>query len=212
MGRLSMSAKISKSKKTYHHGALHQALIDAGLTVLASEGLDALSLRRVARDASVSAAAPYRHFKDKQSLLAAISHCGFLQLQSALDESGKESPGNLDKCGQAYLSFAIQNPQLYRLMFSLHTPPAPHAVEDTQSVKATILDSIARIITEGVSNKIIVPECIPHELALSTWSLIHGVTLLEIDGFLANSDNNRSAENVLKFAQSYLKTGWQPPQ
>ena len=64
-------------KKSYHHGDLKNALIKAGADILSNEGVSALSLRKVARKAGVSHAAPYAHFTDKQALIAAISTEGY---------------------------------------------------------------------------------------------------------------------------------------
>src|SRR6187200_153435 len=101
-------AKTPRKKTAYHHGDLRQALVEAGTKVLRKEGLHALSLRRVAREARVSPAAPYRHFSDKQALLAAISESGFRQLYGLLDAARQKSPGDLDAAGQAYLTFALR--------------------------------------------------------------------------------------------------------
>ena len=72
-------------RKTYHHGDLKNALIKAGVEILSQEGVEGLSLRKVAQRAGVSHNAPYSHFPDKQSLIAAISTEGFRQLYGELD-------------------------------------------------------------------------------------------------------------------------------
>src|SRR5262245_57255125 len=82
----------SRASKRYHHGDLRNALIQAGKTLLAEEGVAGLELRKVARAAGVSHAAPYRHFADKQALLAAIAEDGFYQLTEGMDAAIGQAP------------------------------------------------------------------------------------------------------------------------
>lgn len=106
--------------RAYHHGDLRRALVEAGRRLLEREGSASLSLRAVAREAGVSAAAPYHHFKDRAALLYAIAHEGNVALAAALNtafeatEAGRE---RIIAVGVAYVEFALQNPALYRLMF-----------------------------------------------------------------------------------------------
>ena len=104
-------AKPKRPKPPYHHGDLRPAMIEAGLKVLRKEGLHALTLRRVAREAHVSPAAPYRHFSDKQALLAAIAESGFRELHRLLETARAKRPGDPDAAGQAYLAFALKQPE-----------------------------------------------------------------------------------------------------
>lgn len=107
--------------KRYHHGDLRRALVEAAERILENEGPSALSLRAVAREAGVSAAAPYHHFKDKNELLAAIAQEGFEHLAEAM-RAGAEDEGDprarLNALGVAYVCFARNNPALYTLMYS----------------------------------------------------------------------------------------------
>src|SRR5271165_7033628 len=106
--------------RPYHHGDLAAALIEQGLALLETKGLDDLSLRAVARRARVSAAAVYRHFADKDALLAAIAARGFAELNQAFDrglaKARRRAPlGRLRALGLAYIDFALSHPGLYRL-------------------------------------------------------------------------------------------------
>lgn len=113
-------APESTEHRPYHHGDLRRALVEAGRGLLEREGIGSLSLRAVAREAGVSAAAPYHHFKDRAALLAAIAHEGNVamhaQMRAAFDGA---APGKLRvvAVGVAYVEFAVANPALYRLMF-----------------------------------------------------------------------------------------------
>ena len=106
--------------RPYHHGDLRRALIDAASRVLESEGPSALSLRAVAREAGVSPAAPYHHFKDKTELLEAVAHEGWDMLDHALAKAKNEAPSPqeaMNGLGVAYVCFARENPALYRVMY-----------------------------------------------------------------------------------------------
>jgi len=106
--------------RPYHHGDLRRALIDAARRVLESEGPSALSLRAVAREAGVSPAAPYHHFKDKGELLDAVAHEGWDMLDMALAKAKAQASSPkaaMNELGVAYVCFARQNPALYRVMY-----------------------------------------------------------------------------------------------
>jgi|SRR6185312_15006647 len=106
--------------RPYHHGDLRRALIDAASRLLEAEGPSALSLRAVAREAGVSPAAPYHHFKDKTELLEAVAHEGWTLLDQALAKAKAEAPSPreaMNNLGVAYVCFARENPALYRVMY-----------------------------------------------------------------------------------------------
>jgi AcrR family transcriptional regulator len=106
--------------RPYHHGDLRRALIEAGRRLLEREGSAALSLRAVAREAGVSAAAPYHHFKDRAALLYAVAHEGQVALYTAMCaafDSTEPGQQRIVAVGVAYVEFALANPALYRLMF-----------------------------------------------------------------------------------------------
>jgi AcrR family transcriptional regulator len=106
--------------RRYHHGDLRRALLEAALRLLEKEGPTALSLRAVAREAGVSPAAPYHHFKDKAELLAAVGEQGWGMLDKEMDQAadkGGSAHDRMTKVGAAYVTFALRNPALYRVMF-----------------------------------------------------------------------------------------------
>lgn len=106
--------------RPYHHGDLSRALVCAGRRILEAEGPSALSLRAVAREAGVSPAAPYHHFKDKSELLDAIAEEGWHELGLAVGRARTGAPEGADpltEIGVAYVRFARENPALYRLMY-----------------------------------------------------------------------------------------------
>ena len=116
----SMSEAAAPESRPYHHGDLRRALIDAARRLLEQEGPTALSLRAVAREAGVSPAAPYHHFKDKGELLDAVAHEGWEMLNSAMVQARGDAVSVKDKMaalGVAYVCFARDNPSLYRVMY-----------------------------------------------------------------------------------------------
>ena len=114
-----MSQAKSAEPRPYHHGDLRRALVDAARRLLEAEGPSALSLRAVAREAGVSPAAPYHHFKDKAELLDAVASEGWdiLGAQMLEGKSSAEGLHQLTALGIAYVCFARENPALYRVMY-----------------------------------------------------------------------------------------------
>ena len=170
---------LAATKPAYHHGDLRSALVDAGLAILA-EGGDpaALSFREAARRVGVSAMAPYRHFADKEALLAAIAAVGFERFAAAQQASG-DAPtpaAALKAQGIAYVTFAVENPALFRLMFGAGAPSKANP-ELGEAARA----SFGHLMT-GVAN---VPSRADQmDRVLAHWSLVHGLAMLALDGHL----------------------------
>jgi AcrR family transcriptional regulator len=106
--------------RSYHHGDLRQALVDAARALLEADGPRAISMRAVARGAGVSPAAPYHHFKDKDALLSAVGLEGWLMLDAALTRAKAQATtaqAAVSTLGLAYVCFALDHPALYRVMY-----------------------------------------------------------------------------------------------
>jgi AcrR family transcriptional regulator len=121
---------------TYHHGDLRAALLTAAAAELERIGYENLSLRELAASLGVSRAAPYRHFADRRALLAALAVEGFDGLAAIYRKAngtGKTPETRLAASGRAYLAFAAERPQLFRLMFSSDLfsagPPEPTLIK-----------------------------------------------------------------------------------
>ena len=168
----------------YHHGDLKNALIQAGVEILAEEGLGALSLRKVAKQAGVSHAAPYSHFADKQALIAAISTEGFKQLYVQIKEifeSYRDNPKNLlVETAWAYIQFALNEPDRFKLMFSSvieKEKDYPDFVEISQQN----FQQLAEMVEICQQAGILKPG--PSELsAVSVWAAVHGLVTLALEG------------------------------
>ena len=173
----------------YHHGDLKNALVKAGVEILAEEGLGGLSLRKVAKQTGVSHAAPYSHFADKQALIAAISTEGFKQLFNqikAVVASHRDDPENLlIETAWTYLQFALNEPDRFKLMFSSvldKEKDYPDFVEISQNnfrqlVEIVELCQQANILKAGE----------PDLIALSVWGTVHGFISLLLEGQISHT-------------------------
>src|SRR5262245_58895526 len=129
---MSKLARKKQRLRTYHHGNLRPALIDAAMQILQRQGMDAVSLRAVARHARVSHSAPYHHFANEAALLAAMATAGFERMIEAIQfevaRTAKDDPWErLRATGRAYVLFAVQQPSVFRIMFRPElTLPADH--------------------------------------------------------------------------------------
>ena len=167
-------------RDSYHHGDLHNSLLEAADCLLEQTGAAKLSLREVAKHAGVSHTAPYRHFKNRAALLEAIAIAGFRRLKLLLEEAEASAPEDiiqqLRAGGLAYLHVAVNNPEHTRLMFGGMMKDASEdselyaAAEDTYGTLYRIIDTgRARGIFGGKDTETVV---------LAAWSLVHGLTML----------------------------------
>lgn len=173
------------TKDRYHHGDLREELLRASLHLIETEGLAAVSLRRVAREAGVSPGAPYHHFSDRAALLAAISTRGFEQLGAQLISAREQADGPRDaiiRMTVAYVEFARASPGYFRLMFrpELHQPEKHPETEAAGDAAYAVLEDI---IDDATRTGGLPPED-AETLALSLWSLAHGLASLTVDGKL----------------------------
>jgi AcrR family transcriptional regulator len=189
-------------KKTYHHGDLKNALIKAGVEILAKDGVSGLSLRKVASRAGVSHTAPYSHFVDKQALIAAISTEGFRQLYeriSSVAEEYKAKPSRqLIEVAWAYVQFAMDDRDRFKVMFSgvlEKEKEYPEFVAESQRnfqlVKMTVEASQASgVLRSGPADWV----------ALSAWGIVHGFVILLIEGQIPHTIlEQKSLRELLEF-------------
>jgi AcrR family transcriptional regulator len=186
---------MMETKRAYHHGDLKNALIQAGIAILAEEGLAGLSLRKTARRAGVSHSAPYAHFTDKQSLVAAISTESFSQLfdrMEAVFQSCYEQPARLlVESAWAYCQFALDDPARFKIMFSgtFDLTPNYPAFDEISSRAYGLLVEITHI---GQSNSLL-KMATPQVIANSLWSLTHGYTCLVLERQIPGQSQDRGS-------------------
>jgi AcrR family transcriptional regulator len=170
---------------TYHHGDLPATLLASAGKALEKGGPGALSLRDVARRSKVSHNAPYRHFKDREALLAALAEEGFRMLGERLRGTGAR------EMGAAYVRFALEHPQRFRLMFGGALPMARHP-----SLRAAAQDAY------GALKKAMQALPQPDVAAAAAWSIVHGLSHLMLDGHLPpTADLAQRVLGAVRFAQ-----------
>jgi AcrR family transcriptional regulator len=115
-----VNIRLVAAKRTYHHGDLRAAVLKAASSEIERGGFETLSLRELAASIGVAHSAPYRHFADRDALLAALATEGFRELLKRYQEGTHETTpdARLRACGRAYLELAADRPQLFRLMFA----------------------------------------------------------------------------------------------
>src|SRR5437879_10565885 len=172
---------------TYHHRDLRTALLREAGKRLEKQGIAALSLREAARRAGVSHNAPYRHFPDREALLAALAAEGFAMLGERL----RGQPGR--EMGEAYVRFALQQPQRFRLMFGGLVPMTkyPELRNAAQGAYQALIEAVKEL-----------PR--PELAAAAAWSLVHGLSHRLVEGRFTYTDREafvREVVDVLRFAQ-----------
>lgn len=168
--------------QSYHHGNLKQALLDKALEHLKSHGPGKISLRALARDVGVSQTAPYRHFEDKTALLAALSTEGFRRLYEASSSVMKikgSAADALQMSGKAYIHFALDNPELYRLMFGPMLSPDDDFPE-LEEAGGNAFNVIVSLVQRGIETGEFIDKD-PLLVANSTWAMVHGISSLMLD-------------------------------
>ncbi|MGD1016388.1 MAG: TetR/AcrR family transcriptional regulator [Roseiarcus sp.] len=167
----------TSNRSTYHHGHLRPALIAAARLLLDEGGPDSVGLREAARRVGVSPTATYRHFRDKDALLASVAAEGFREFATALAQAGREGQP-LSAMGAAYVDFALARPGMFRLMFS----PLIAKREAYPELREAADEAFA-VLRRGVRSQAPQGEGV-EAAALAAWSLVHGLVHLILDGVL----------------------------
>ncbi|MFO1504301.1 MAG: TetR/AcrR family transcriptional regulator [Steroidobacteraceae bacterium] len=171
--------------RPYHHGDLRRVIVDTAAKMLVEEKGWQFTLREIARRVGVSHAAPYKHFPDKDALLAELAVQGFEQLGrdmvAAITPQSRSVIKAFKAAALAYIEFGVQNPALYRLMFSSEAGDAAsvHASERVLKTFGVLLDILARGQQAGVFKQRPV-----QGQAAACWAQVHGITMLSIEGLL----------------------------
>lgn len=196
------------SNDSYHHGDLRRALLDAALELIREEGTGSLSLRAVARRAGVSHAAPYHHFDNRASLVAAVAEEGFVALRRAMLErmEGLRDPGRqLQQAGIGYVLFALEEEAHFRVMYSSEVADRrefPSLQSASAGAYAVLGDALDRCREEGL-----VPDDGSPAKGHAAWSIVHGVAMLILDGHLPPGDDYADAEETAREVTSQLWRG-----
>jgi AcrR family transcriptional regulator len=170
----------NRGRDGYHHGDLREALIQGALGLIAARGLAGFAIAELARVVGVSSAAPYRHFRDRDAVVAEVARRGFESLASDMDaaiqSAGKDVIAALERCAQAHLAFAKREHAVYGVMFDPHFPIGNH-LELTAAREAAF--RVLRRAAQEACNRSEAPRRPPPLMvALHVWSMTHGIANL----------------------------------
>jgi AcrR family transcriptional regulator len=204
--------RVKAPVRGYHHGDLKTALVDAVEQVVRAHGVGQVSLRAVARQVGVTHAASAHHFQNKAGLLTAFATQGYVQLagavMAAIDEAhAVDGPSILEAVGRGYVRFAVANPGRFEVMYRLDllNPNEPDFVAASEGAYSLLVSTIARCQSEGFLGTED-----PEIVAVSAWSMVHGLAALWISGRLGErireKDPNRLADRVSRlYVDSVLR-------
>jgi AcrR family transcriptional regulator len=184
----------------YHHGNLKEALMRAALDLIAQKGAAGFTFAEAARSAGVSPAAPYRHFRDRDELLANVALRGFEQFEAALtrawDNARPDPFSAFDRLGKAYLAFARNEPAYYSAMFEAAVPlDISPELRQAGDRAFAVLRTAAEALIAAMPLKNRPPALM---VALHVWALAHGVASLFGRGDAARRSLPMSAEELLE--------------
>lgn len=180
---------MNTGNDNYHHGNLRLALLNAAIEQIKEVGVEKLSLRGIARTVGVSQTAPYRHFKDKNHLLADVAAQAFTELSErnrSLIKPDASAMNNIQTVAMDYLQYAIKNPEKYRLLFGntvQNRRSYPNMVEAGEQSFQILIDQVER----GIESGEFISGC-SLLLANTLWTQVHGAASLILDGFYQNRE------------------------
>jgi len=202
---IKLHSTMSLARKAYHHGELRESLLEAAEALLEQDGPAGLSLRKVGRQLGVTPGAPYRHFEDKDALLAALATEGFRKLRAAMLATQEGAAGGqerLRRAGVGYLQFASAHPELFRLMFGwMPARDVPELCDAGDAAFAALEGILKGCDEEGLLSRSV------NEAGLLVWSAVHGAAFLTIDDRLKLSEPAPDAECVLNLLHDGLWSG-----
>lgn len=198
-----------KPSDSYHHGNLRQSLIAIAMEQAEKQGLSKVSLRGIAREAGVSAPALYRHFKDKEALLAAVAEHGFAELEAWLEFAAPAEllfPTRIQRLFLAYLEFMQAYPLYYQLMFGSEIQERQLYPELVQA-QENMLKPLVSLILAGRHEGQVRSDIEAEAQVLQCWSSLHGFTSLVVMGVIQGSPAELQAQidTLLKSLMSGLQ-------
>ena len=208
MTKTSRSAAAAPRREGYHHGNLRAALVAAATALLEDGGPLGVSLRGAARRAGVSQAAPYRHFRDKEALLAAVAEEGFRRVAAATARAiapHEDDPIRaLRAVASAYLRQATDEPAHYRLMYAPTVRGREHPA--LRQAAESVWENFTTLIRRAQrARRLRAGE--PDRLAFVLWSLLHGLAMLLVDRQLPARVTSIPVELVADYATQTLLEG-----
>jgi len=184
-------------RSAYHHGDLERALVDEAWRMVRDQGAESFSLRAAARAVGVDPAAAYRHFPNKAALLARVAARSLAALTVRMEQATAEVEEPVERLrgiGHAYVRFAIEEPELFRLAFGPHGSAGTEPVAFEPSGRSPSL-ILAAVLTElHEAGQVAHP---PERTSVSTWSVVHGLATLAVSGNLSCDPLDPVVDQVL---------------
>ena len=175
---------MATAKKSYHHGDLRRALLETATQLINEEGVDSVSMRKLAEAAGVSRTAAYHHFSSKQELLCAIAMDGFQRQMAAVDTAGG-SEGfreQLSRFIRSYVEFSAQNPEYYELMLGGNIWRTGEATEELRNVGDVAFRNLRKQVAIWQEQGFIDADADNLRLTQVIWCGAHGISRFIIDG------------------------------
>lgn len=192
------------TERAYHHGNLRQALLERAWVTIDDDGIDALSLRQLARDVGVSHGASARHFADRTALLDAIAVTGFTRMNDALATAATSETtfaGQLRAAGLAYIGFAVDHPAILDLMYK--AKHHPDASADLLRLSRASMTVVVEFVGAAQATGEVRPGDVERQ-ALVVFAAVHGVAALATDDLLDGVPWREAAEATIDAVLSSL--------
>jgi AcrR family transcriptional regulator len=189
-----MPQAARKPLNTYHHGDLRDALVHAALREAEQGGPEAISIKALAKQLGVSQPAPYRHFADREALLAAATAEAFRQFSAVLREAIRKPSkrSKLSRLAQATLAFGLRRNGIYRLMFASRTMAC---ASEGSELHIAAMETFALVLDALEAPAV---GLLRERFALQIWAALHGVVMLAEQGLLTGKVANITCEELVE--------------
>lgn len=204
---------LMSRSRSYHHGSLPTALVAAALEVIDERGLDGLSMREVARRAGVSSGAPFRHFADKNALLATIAEQGMARFIAAIEAARAHAPDDplerFQDAGVAFVRFAVDHPAYFRVMFwaGLSTLESQPLGELRQRSRALFRE----LVLDAQATGRLRPGP-PEPIMITAYAICYGLARFYVDGLcdVVGVPPDQDPDAIARMVTTQLRHGLEP--
>jgi AcrR family transcriptional regulator len=193
---------MSTLKTQYHHGDLTKSLLESASLIIKEQGVESLSMRKLADTVGVSRTAPYHHFKDKNALLCALAEQGFYEqakMLHSLRAQKNTAEEGFKKYVHAYLEYALQHNETYDLMYGRTLWKAGNPSDSLKAASKQTFKAWIDWVEELQEQNILPSNNTPLRIGQTTWASLHGLARLFIDGiYLDTEDLTDMVEQMIK--------------
>ena len=188
--------------KKYHHGDLTKSLLEAASDIIKNQGVEALSMRKLADVVGVSRTAPYHHFKDKNALLCALAEKGFNEQEALLCQLMKQALPTFDQFRQyvhLYIEYAQQHSETYDLMYGRVIWKAGHPSDSLKAASRQTFKTWIDWVEKLQQEKVLPADNSPLRIGQTTWASLHGLARFYLDGiYLDKEDLSGMIDQMIK--------------